>query len=215
MWLSSKIQTRREGDTFTYVLPRRELGSFHFVGVAIVALGILALAFIAGIWWFFVKPRGPVDAFTIGFGLFISAILFGSVLGTLNVIRFGLFVIAGHTEVTLSPARVSICERLGPIFRRRSRKVEDFRRVNVIYGDGVMRVNGKPSDKFRELAKTSGLGLDGEGAKPMMLALAYPKPMLIGLGEDIARRLKLEFRAGDKDEMADVIDAMKAENTSG
>ncbi len=209
MALSSKIQTYRSGDTFMYVLPRRELGKFHLVGFAIIAVALIGFAIFGSVGWTIAKPHGKIDTFTIIFGLFITAMLLSTFVGLMTVIRFGLFVLWGHAEISIANDRVTTCERVGPIFRKRSRTVADFHRVNVIYGDGVMRVNGKRSNKFRELAKAAGLGMDGEGVKPMTLALAYPKEMLIGLGQDVARRLKLEFRAGDDEQMKDVIDAMK------
>ena len=196
--MPSEVLVDATGDHVRYLLPRRQLGRVHWVGVVPIGFGVAMLGVLAYMAQGVSRFRSGDQAsriFAVGFGLIL--LLFA--LPALRTIVFGMVVMIGRTEIRLINGKLSAREHAGPVFwTRRFKKQTAIERVSVRYGDGTLKVDGKRTDYFKKLASTAGLGVEAGPQKSdrFMLTIGYPKEMLLPIGLDLAQRLHVGFHEG-------------------
>jgi hypothetical protein len=196
--MPSDVEVDAMGDHARYLLPRRQLGAVRFFGLLPIAMGLMILSVL--LLFFrplehFSKADPASRAFAIGFSLFMLAFMFP----VFRMMVFGLIVIAGRSEIRLINGKLTAREHAGPFFwTRRSKKPSPIQRVSVGYGDGTVTINGKPTDRFSNLARLAALGVEAGPDKKdrFLLTIGYSKEMLLAVGQDLAQRLHVEFREG-------------------
>ena len=181
------------GDYAIYKLPRRRLGAVHWFGLLPIGFGLVVLAFLV---WFF-REFLAGDHWLFAAGAVAVALVFATPV--LRMMRFGAILLFGRTEIRLEHGKLTARERAGPISWTRRRKQDaPVTSVSVGYGDGTATINGRPTEKFKKLASTAGLGVEAgpNKADRFLLTIGYPKEMLLPIGRDLAQRLHVEFYDG-------------------
>lgn len=180
--LPPDVQVTEEGSSIHWRFPRRQLGGSAFAfGGAFVVFGLLfsglPLSMVLGLLGGADAPFWFLLPFLLIAGLF-------TVIGLVPV-AIGLLVLAGHSEVAVTPGRVSAGDGVGRWLWWRHRSTDKVRRI-VVDRSGV-KVNGKQVTEG-PLANLAGLKLECEGEPEMFLALAYPADWLLPLAEELSRR---------------------------
>ncbi len=173
--LPAEVEVTELSDGVRYRLPGRDLGVFRFVGLPLILFGL-----------FFA---------VLGCRLITSNIVFAlpsipSFLGGLAMVGLGLFILAGHSEIELRPGRVRAIERCGPIFWSWKRPTAGLRRVVVGSEDLTTNAGTTVDVPFADLASIR-LEWDQRNRWPMLLALGYPRCVLIPLARELARRCEV------------------------
>lgn len=179
--LPPEIEVTELPDGAHYRLPRRKLGWLHLVGFVPIGMGVFGPG--CAIYWIVraVVPGG-LDCLGLGLALFWVPFL----LAGLWLLRLGIVVLAGHSEIKVSAGRLHAIERAGPIRWTRRCSVNQVSRL-VVRG---AEVNDKPvtSGPFATLGA---IQADCSRSKKLLLAPAYPRDWLKPLADDVARRCRL------------------------
>jgi hypothetical protein len=196
--MPSDVMVEAMGDHARYYLPQRHIGALRWVGLLPVAMGVVMIGVVSRAFGPAVQrlfSRGAFGIYEIAF----AGLLLLFLLPILRLMLFGLVVIAGRTEIRLINGKLSARERVGPFTWTRKRKgTSPVQRVSVGYGDGRLRIDGKPTVRFSHIAGLAALGVEaGPDVKHrFLLTIGYPKEMLLAIGQDLADRLHVEFREG-------------------
>jgi hypothetical protein len=214
--MPSNVQVDAMGDHVRYLLPRRQLGAMRWVGLLPMGTGCVIL----GILSVMLRPMKSLASADRASRIFAAVLCGFFLLFAVPVLRlmiFGLVVIAGRSEIRLINGRLSARERAGPFFwTRRCKKKTPIQRVSVGYGDGTVTVNGKPTERFSNLARLAALGVEaGPNVKDrFLLTIGYPKEILLAVGQDLAHRMHVGFREGVMKGATWLIPDEEAESTS-
>jgi hypothetical protein len=196
--MPTDVQVDAMGDHARYILPRRKIGPLRWIGLAPIVMGCVMIA-VSSNAAREIKDLWSSDRGERIFAYVSTVFLLLFVIPILCMMLFGLIVIMGRTEIRLINGKLSAREHAGPFFWTRRRKLKaPITRVSVGYGDGTATINGKPTDKFKTIATTAGLGVEcgSEKKDRFLLTIGYPKEMLLPIGQDLAERLHIDFRAG-------------------
>jgi hypothetical protein len=171
-----------------YRLPRRQLGpvqmiGYFFLGIGLLLAGLSVFQLIEG------PLLGPAQGAPAAVSLVFSACFL--IPGAFGVIA-GLFVVAGSSEIELRGDWLWAIERSGPLRWRRRRPTARVRRLEV--QAAPVRRNGQLVTAG-PLASLGALAAACDGAKPMILVLAYPVDWLRPLANDLAGRMHLADEA--------------------
>jgi hypothetical protein len=161
-----------------YVLPRPTFSLTRMIGRALALFGLAPMAmgvvFICFTLKHFAGPRDPLDVgAVIGLVCPSSFILIGGLLSL-----FGVWLLAGHSEIVVTADEISSAFRLGPLAWRGRRQRRTVRRLAI---ERLSRAPGPGNDFASLYAET-------DSGRPLLLALFYPHDWLTCLGADIAGR---------------------------
>jgi hypothetical protein len=186
------------GGGVRYVLPRRELGQLRHAGWFVIGLGGFITAFM--VLWMSGPIVGGINdlANQRGFGLF--TLLFGC-LGVFGLVPALGMLIAGFaivlnrtsTVVELRNGVLRSKERLLLASWRRKRRAAEIKRLRI-----AMASEWKQQEKDFDFSKwlgTSEAALVAEttDGKDVVVAVVYPRELLLHLAEDLAPRLEAEM----------------------
>lgn len=201
--LSPRIQVEPTGNGARYLLGPRDVGPLRWLGLVPVAVGIgIAAALLAAALdaWSAIAPHvlpaerpletvpdlplpWPVLLFMAVFGLIFLRAAF-------LALRFGLFVLAGRSEILLEPGRLTMIERGGPLFRRERVPLEGLAvlRIEDASAAASRRTTAAPGAwrAGASLARLLAIPLSG---KSRTLAIGYPAAELEVLAGDLAERI--------------------------
>lgn len=204
------IQTLRISGGRSYILPARQLGSVRKAGIVLVMFGLVVTGFMCT--WMGMPTYEGIKMLRegewfgwllIGFGLLGSP---GLAIG-LGMIGLGIAIIFNllRAEVELLDDRIVSIERVGPFKWRRSRKLDQIKRFEL-----VRALEGKSNRKRRQSRGISEMGeilskepgarllaieVSGESIKPMKMAGGFPVEILRPLVMDLADRMGESERA--------------------
>jgi hypothetical protein len=193
--LPQEIQVSEIPGGVHYRLPRRQLGGLRHIGLAMLVLGlgcaglgmylalardVLLMGNLAGL------PDGVVLALSVLVGLVLLVPSFA-------VVRFGAFVFAGHSEIAVcrsadGDGRLDAIEKAGPFRRTRWRTLAGLVRLRVVGSADTPSGQASAPAIFRDLAA---LRADSRNGKPLWLAIAYPRNLLVPLANELASRCGL------------------------
>lgn len=121
-------------DGVRYCLPGRGLGALRSLGLLLLAFGVGVAAF--AISFAVSSADAPFDQngdFN-GFFLFFLAITLPFVYAALKIIKIGLLVFGGHSEIELRAGELRAIERFGPLRWVRKRPFESATTFRVVGG---------------------------------------------------------------------------------
>src|SRR5947207_653023 len=167
-----------------YRLPRRRLGPYHFVGLALLIFGLLLCSAPVIPTWKIIqatRDKIPADDGLLWLGGWMLATL--PFRAGLHVVPVGLFILAGHSEIELSEDTIYAVERCGPVRWTWQRSTVDLRRFFLSQGlESLNRFGTLSLGPLRTLCVITPewkAVVGGRSAKPMWLAPGYPRPWLL------------------------------------
>jgi hypothetical protein len=176
-----------------YQLPPRRLGPYHLVGLALLILGlILCAAPILPTWNLVQAVLGqmPADQGLLWLGAWMLCAPLA--VAGVYVVPVGLFLLAGHSEIELRGTTLSARECCGPVRWTWERPTAGLRRFFVSYGPEAWNVFGSlsigPPGPRCVITPEWHAVVGDPKSRPMWLAPGYPRPWLLALAEDLARR---------------------------
>lgn len=179
---SSEVTVRPLPHGVRYELPPRNLGSLATVGKAIFAVGlVVALGTAVASASTFLKNSEQ----STGFRLFDLVFSFPFWFGSVMAIVFGAFVAWGRSIIELADGEIVAIEKAGWLSWKRKRPLSRIRRFDVT--TGATKVNNQPVTSG-PLADLATITVECDSAKPMLLAMGYPRQLLESLANDLARR---------------------------
>jgi hypothetical protein len=114
------------------------------------------------------------------------------VLAGLWVVRLGLFILAGHSEIEVAHGWLHAIERAGPVRWSRRRRIDDIRRLAV---KRAADAQDRQPAEVRHLARLpidlSAIAVECEKKSPLLAAAGYPHEWLLALAHDLSRRCEL------------------------
>jgi hypothetical protein len=161
-------------------LPVRPLGGARWLGLVPIVFGIV---FVWGpAQWFADALQGLVhddlDVAAIGSALFgLLFVVAGSI-----PIALGLWFIAGRCQIGWSPSGLRVTERLGPLRWTRRMPREPVKRLAVSAGTSTNKASAAAPKEFDGFAA---LMVEFVSGTKKLLALGYPKPMLLKVAEQL------------------------------
>lgn len=176
-----------------YRLPPRQLGPYRYVGLALFMLALMLCSVLLFPAWKVIQSLrhpGPADEGMMW--LMLTAFCFVFVVGGMALARIGLLILAGHSEVELRDGVLYASECWGPVRWTWDRPIADLRRLFV--GEGLEslnffgRVSIGPLGRLCVITPEWKAAVNGPTTKPMWLAPGYPKPWLLALAGELARR---------------------------
>jgi len=177
--LSPRVSSQYVDGELRFELPARPLGPVRWIGLVLVAFGIVFLWGPAhGLWGSIQQGlRGGFDLADIAFALFEA--LF--VCAGLVPIALGVFVIAGRSRIAWSPEGLRSTEILGPLRWTRRMPREPVRRLAVSAANSAATAT-TPRREFDGFAILAAEFADGS---KRLLAIGYPKATLLHLAEQL------------------------------
>jgi hypothetical protein len=175
-----------------YQLPPRRLGPYRFVGLALLIFGMMLCSAPILPTWKVVQAMRDQDQAEQGL-LWLGAWMVCALLCSagLYVSPVGLFMLAGHSEIELRGRTLYAIECCGPVCWTWERSTAGLRRFFVsdleswtFFGNLAIGPLGKRCVITPEWQVVVG----DPSARPMWLAPGYPRPWLVALAEDLARR---------------------------
>src|SRR5262245_7072486 len=176
-----------------YRLPPRPLGPYRYAGLALFILGlVLGGVLLLPAWQVVRALRQEIPDDQGMLWLFAAAFCALFFRAGLSLAHVGLFILAGHSEIELLGGTLYSVERGGPLRWTWERSAAGLRRFFVSEGLEPLNVFGKvsvgPLGILCVITPEWKAVVGGEKAKPMWLAPGYPRPWLLALAEDLARR---------------------------
>jgi hypothetical protein len=168
----SSVERLESGDTTCWVLPPRRLGWLRWLGLPFMLIGaVFALHPLWALWHSWQRSSGLAPLIGVPFAIF-----------GLAPVGIGLFVIAGRTEIRLTPAHLLAIERAGPLHWTHGRYAPgSIRRLDV---RSVTQDGSQAPTPLRDLTV---LWVEYEGGNSP-LAVGYPRALLRPLANDIASK---------------------------
>ena len=186
--LPPEVRFEATPDGGRYRLPRRPLGWLRLLGLVPMGFGVLMLGGLAS---FFGGFTGGMFNASGGFNwgsLIFVAFMVPFVLGGVTPILLGLWLTAGASDIVVRDGRVAAVERLGPLRRRRRRRIDGLTVLYLGHGGGSA-LNGW----FGSLSLLrAGTDLDPSAERAahdkdgLFLAWGYPEAALRPLAEHVA-----------------------------
>lgn len=157
---------------FHYQLPHRQLGRLRFLGLFLILIGLaggglLLLALVHAGWPWLAAQLGWTS------WLLVPVLAVAVLAAGRSLVRLGLFIFWGHSQVHLRQGQLSTLEIAALSLRRRSQPFEAIRRLTVT------RI---------PLTRLAVIRADCDGGKRLWLFPGYPIRFLAPLARDIARR---------------------------
>ncbi|MGQ9663299.1 MAG: hypothetical protein ACUVWX_13320 [Kiritimatiellia bacterium] len=173
-------------DSVRYILPRRTLGPLRWWGLPVILAGVVLTAFMV-FWMSSLIRAGLTASDSVRWG----AVLVG-LLGLPPLLTGLVLVLAGvaicldatHTEVCLTPDRLSVLEKCGPFRWRSSCKLGDIRRF--LLRRGVEIPHFDPTHFLHVIADAAVLVAESEAERRVYIAPAYPLHILRPLARVLA-----------------------------
>lgn len=201
-YLTARVQVLPEAEGARYLFAPRELGAVRHFGWIPIAVGLgLAITVISQVASFadrFLPSTLPAEAApessSSGVPLeaivLAGAVLIGllALLVALRIARFGLFVLAGHSEIRLARGRITGSERVGGLSRSRSLAAGDvvvLRIVDALTGQGEAWSRARDAEAAPPPARLE--AWTGRG-RHVALATGYPAAELDAVARDLAQR---------------------------
>jgi hypothetical protein len=186
------------GSEVLYRLSRRPLGRWRLLGLVPIAFGAMMASWPILAVFFFLSHANPAGAEARLFLIFGPLVCFGPVCFPFAaaLIVFGLFVIAGHNEVAIRSGQLWAIHRCGPLHWTRRKPLEQLRGFRVEHFQNMPHPRSGPS--ALPLAwpvgweSTARLVADGIDGKTFAVCQAYPRALLLGLADELARRIPQE-----------------------
>jgi hypothetical protein len=188
-----------------YRFPVRPLGAQRWLGVAVLVPGLVLCALPLGAAWklLLVLVQGlPADSGW--FWLFAAILTLPLVPIGFKLASVGLFIVAGHSEIALYRSTLSARECCGLLRWGGQRPTAHLRRFLVSASLGPLHGNTAREAAAASLnvlfGWCSGLGVInpewkaavvGHQVQPLWLAPGYPRPWLLAVANDLARRCAL------------------------
>ncbi len=166
-----------------YRLPPHGLGSFRWVGLLVMAFGLAPIGMAVGFVAFTMKIADKNPAFLISLLFSLTVLLF--FLGFAGIfLFFGAWILAGHSEIELTPKQIRAIRGVGPFYWSRPRPRALVRQFTVVHpvAGGV---------QLGAVAlQTAWPKLQAEcvGTKPLLLAVGYQGDLLRALAQELSRR---------------------------
>ena len=200
--LPPEVTVTEQAGGICYRFPPRPLGASRWIGLAGVVLGLVLCGLPFWAAWTLIRiVVQQLPAESGWFWLFVIIVTLPAVFVGLKMATVGLFVLAGHSEIELRRDTLSARERCGPLCWAWQRPTADLRRFLVSESLGPLHA----TDVRALLAATlnflfgwsGGLGViipewkaavGAAGARPLWLAPGYPRPWLLAVADDLARR---------------------------
>lgn len=183
-------------DGVRFTLPDRPLGKYRLIGLFPIAVGLVIGGF--GVGWIVDKAGGVagLNGAMAGFG-WLTVVVVGGVwlLPALSVVGLGVFILTGHSTVEVAGGRLRAVEHAGPLWWRRSRRVQQVRRFTVSQTDR----RDEHQAALAGVGAAAGLSTIVAECDPggrMWLAPGYPRPWLRPLAEELSRRCQTVTDAG-------------------
>jgi hypothetical protein len=199
-----------------YRLPPRPLGTYRYVGLALFILGLVLCSVPLIPAWQVVRAiRQEIPDDQGMLWLFAAAFCFLFLRAGLALAHVGLFILAGHSEIELRGGTLYAVERCGPVRWTWERSAVGLRRFFVSEGLEPLNAFGKvsvgPLGTLGVITPEWKAVVGGEKAKPMWLAPGYPRPRLLALAEDLARRCPLPAAAPAAGQPAPTVPVLEKE----
>ena len=175
-----------------YILPRRPLGGWRFIGLVPLLFGAFIASWpIIGVLVFLSGSR-PQGAGLL-FAILGPIVCFGPVCFPAGgfLLFVGLSVIAGHNEIRIQDGRLSALDRCGPLRWTRRRAVDQILsfRVESNVAAGADRTGATHgSSALNQICR---LKADCANGKSITVCQSYPRSWLLPLAEELARRCLL------------------------
>ncbi len=177
-------------DDVRYVLPSRQLGVVHLLGLIPLLFG-LAFSGFAVAWML-----GTANIAIRGGGFDWLFVLFGVpfLLAGYLPIFIGLAMLIGHSEIHLKRGQLRAVERAGPLWWTRARPLDQLSRLVVVSGTQRLRPSENDTNNVPQFMKElAGIRSEYSGKRPMMLAMGYPETLVQPLAEELAERCEADF----------------------
>jgi hypothetical protein len=185
-----------------YRFPSRPLGSSRWIGLALLVLGLTmcVLPFGAACKVIQVLVR-QLPAESAWFWLLVTILTLLPLRFAPRLATVGLFILAGHSEIELRRDTLFAPECCGPLGWTWQRSTADLRRFLV--SESLGPLSGATGREVLAaalnflLGRRGGLGViipqwkatvGGTSVPPLWLAPGYPRPWLLAVAEDLARR---------------------------
>lgn len=185
--LPPEVEQDHYGGARRYTFPRRDLGKLQLIGLVFFLAAILMMV----LPW--VTMGGPLledPSAPLPFLIFMA-------IWSLSLVPpaiFGLMLWKGRTRLSLAGDHLITAEHYGPFRWRRKFRIDRIKRLVAHYSrDGKVEINGRPSDKFPQLASAGMLVADVGKKMPGFVLLLYPKDWIIAVGEELAERMQLKL----------------------
>lgn len=178
------------GGGAVYIFPRRDLGGFRWVGLAPIAGGCVALAFLA--FWAWGFAGGMVQMFG-PWGALSGLLILPGVAAAVGGVLLGGAISFGHAEIHVAGGVIRYGERIGPIFWRKSVRRERIARLAV---HSIPRNEQRSQTGLaRRVAEMAALKAEVHQGKPRWLAIGYPEPWLKAVADHLAAEDALDVAA--------------------
>lgn len=178
------------GGGAVYIFPRRDLGGFRWVGLAPIAGGCVALAFLA--FWVWGFAGGMVQMFG-PWGALSGLLILPGVAAAVGGVLLGGAISFGHAEIHVANGVIRYGERIGPTFWRKSVRRERIARLAV---HSIPRNEQRSQAGLaRRVAEMAALKAEVHQGKPRWLAIGYPEPWLKAVADHLAAEDALDVAA--------------------
>ena len=171
------------GSEVHYQLPRRPSAPVRYMGLMPMAVGVFIaswpLIFIAFFLFVAHAAKGP----SVLFAVLGPLVIFGPICFPLGgfLMLFGLFSVAGHTEIIVGEGRLRSIDRCGFLRWTRRRSLEKLR---------GFRVEDSPTGATaaNQSSRLSSLKADLANGKSVTVVQGYPREWMLPLARDLAVR---------------------------
>lgn len=169
--LPSAVTVKQFPDGIRWILPRHTLGAWRWIAAPMLLIPLAIMAF----YWFSWESHSWVPCL-------LTLALTSPLLG------LGLFILAGHVEISLRGNTLRATEAFGPLRWTRRRRVDRIDRFTVVSGEN-------PTSAATNDARNScGLVAEGAGIKPLIVFMGYPQEWGLLIGQELAQRSNASFR---------------------
>ncbi|MBL8794509.1 MAG: hypothetical protein JNM56_11430, partial [Planctomycetia bacterium] len=189
--LPPEIEISERDDVTRIRLPARQIGHWRLIGLLPILFGL-------------VFALGPLTGAlqTVNFkrfepcSLIFVAFTIPFVWAGLQMVRFGLLILASRSEVELRDGKIVAIERWGPVTWTRHLPMTAVRKF-VVQGGGAELERGTAGPAF--LHELAAIQVETETEKKaLLIAPVFPPQLLLPLAEELARRcnVAVEQREG-------------------
>lgn len=174
--LPREIEVEKSPGRTRYRLPRRRLGWLHLLGLLPLGFGLAFAAIPATMLWNFAGSLAKSSPWA--WLILVVPMLF--LLAGLKPITFGLLLLCGRSTVEITRDTLRAVDSAGPFRSARKSKLSDIR------GFEVSVPGNRETPSFLEfLNRIGGLEAKFDAAKPMPVAIGYPREFLMALGDEL------------------------------
>jgi hypothetical protein len=177
-----RVERRAPGD-LRYVLPRRPLGNYRWLGVAPLVFGLIALSFA---WeWYATLVQMQMQAFSLIFGI-LGALCIGSSI--VVPIAIGVAMIWGHSSIEIRGSQLWSIEHVGPFRWGRKWPLAQIRQLQVERSSNESSAQAPSANS--PLARFAAIRIETAAGKPRLGTIGYPREWLLPLAHELAAQVR-------------------------